>query len=338
MNENLDLVEILKDCPKGTKFYSRCLGSVEFCEITLDNYIKIIDKNGYYIRFKPNGIYELSEENAEIDLFPSKYQRDWSKWHRPFVDGDIVFVRTNVKNEFVSIYKEYRDGDCKTYFDLSLDSNRFFTGENNTVCDVDNIQVIRLATEEEKEKFFQAIKDNGYQWNAETKTLKKLVEQKFNDGDVVTTKSGLCTGIVRRHVKLVDDAYQTYIAINGESLVHDDNIFYFERLATEEEKQKLFKALEENGYKWNAETKTLEKIKKEKFDPKTLQPFDKVLTRDWEDQSWDACIYSHMKEYEYYPFTASLIKWRHCIPYNDDTKHLIGKTDEAPEFYRYWEN
>jgi hypothetical protein len=74
MNENLNLLEILKDCPKGTKFYSRCLGSVEFCEITLDNYIKRIDKNGCNINFKPNGIYQFSEESAEIDLFPSKDQ------------------------------------------------------------------------------------------------------------------------------------------------------------------------------------------------------------------------------------------------------------------------
>ena len=29
MNENLNLVEILKDCPKGTKLYSSVLGEVE---------------------------------------------------------------------------------------------------------------------------------------------------------------------------------------------------------------------------------------------------------------------------------------------------------------------
>lgn len=90
MNKNIDLTEILKDCPKGTKLYSRCLGSVEFCKITSDNYIEIIDKNGYCIRFKPNGIYQHSEEDSEIDLFPSKDHRDWSKWQRPFVDGDVV--------------------------------------------------------------------------------------------------------------------------------------------------------------------------------------------------------------------------------------------------------
>ena len=28
----------------------------------------------------------------------------------------------------------------------------------------------------------------------------------------------------------------------------------------------------------------------------------------------------------------------YCIPYNDDTKHLVGTEEEAPEYYRYWEN
>jgi hypothetical protein len=98
MNKNIDLTKLLKQCPKGTKFYSRFLGSVEFCKITSDNYIEITDKNGYCIRFTPNGIYQHSEEDAEIDLFPSKDQRDWSKWQRPFVDGDIVTNKNNGGN------------------------------------------------------------------------------------------------------------------------------------------------------------------------------------------------------------------------------------------------
>ena len=53
----------------------------------------------------------------------------------------------------------------------------------------------------------------------------------------------------------------------------------FDRLATEEEKQRLFDAIKERGYKWNAETKMLGKLIKPKFDPKTLMAFDRVLVR-----------------------------------------------------------
>ena len=79
--------------------------------------------------------------------------------------------------------------------------------------------------------------------------------------------------------------------------------------------------------------------KKEKFDPKTLQPFDKVLAKDFDGNSdWTCNLFSHydkkMDTFQCYcvgdPYTV-------CIPYNDDTKHLVGTKDEAPEFYKYWE-
>ena len=76
-------------------------------------------------------------------------------------------------------------------------------------------------------------------------------------------------------------------------------------------------------------------LKKEKFDPKTLQPFDKVLVRTT-NLCWHAVIFSHIdKATGEYKCSSSY--WEKCIPYNDDTKHLVGTTDEAPEYYRYWE-
>lgn len=82
------------------------------------------------------------------------------------------------------------------------------------------------------------------------------------------------------------------------------------------------------------------KYKKPKFDPKTLQPFDKVLVRDKGLVRWRCTFYSHLREdneTEYKYVTAYNI-YRYCIPYNDDTKHLVGTNEEAPEFYRYWED
>ena len=78
--------------------------------------------------------------------------------------------------------------------------------------------------------------------------------------------------------------------------------------------------------------------KKERFDPKTLQPFDKVLVYDIYDicEGWACSIFSHIRESEY-PYSTSSGSFKICIPYNDDTKHLIGTTDKAPEYYRYWE-
>ena len=75
--------------------------------------------------------------------------------------------------------------------------------------------------------------------------------------------------------------------------------------------------------------------KKEKFDPKILQPFDRVLVRTT-NLCWHAVIFSHIDKTTG-EFKCSSSYWEKCIPYNDDTKHLVGTTDEAPEYYRYWE-
>ena len=82
-------------------------------------------------------------------------------------------------------------------------------------------------------------------------------------------------------------------------------------------------------------------LNKERFDPKTLKAFDRVLSR-YDGGCWSANLFSHIEERdnEYCaPFSVcngSLVKF--CIPYNDDTKHLVGTTEEAPEFYKYWED
>ena len=78
--------------------------------------------------------------------------------------------------------------------------------------------------------------------------------------------------------------------------------------------------------------------KKEKFDPKTLQPFDKVLILDTYDV-WQIEIFSHIRGTDADLWYQCLGNYYSiCIPYNDDTKHLVGTTDEAPEYYRYWED
>ena len=78
--------------------------------------------------------------------------------------------------------------------------------------------------------------------------------------------------------------------------------------------------------------------KKEKFDPKTLKPFDKVLVRDELDNLWKADFYSYIKVNNIYKYRCIGDIYNYCIPYNDDTKHLIGTKEEAPEYYKYWEN
>ena len=79
------------------------------------------------------------------------------------------------------------------------------------------------------------------------------------------------------------------------------------------------------------------KVKKPKFDPETLRPFDKVLVRDTNEGRWKCAFYSHTRENKEYKYMTMHLGYKRCIPYNNDTEHLIGTTEEAPEYYRYWE-
>lgn len=246
MNKSIDLTKILKDCPKGTKLYSTILGEVELYKIEEDEDYPIVIETITDQRFRlaQDGRHS-SIFDGECTLFPSKNQRDWSKFVPPY---------------------------------------------------------------------------------------------KFKDGDIVATSSGLHIFILER----VENGGKGYCYI-GYDLEYNEFFrageWYFSRLATEEERRKFFDALKENGYKWNAKTKTLGKLIPNRFDPKTLKPFDKVLVRNCNVESWRSQIFSHILEGGVqYPYLCINNPYKYCIPYNNDTKHLVGTTEEAPEYYRYWED
>ena len=89
---------------------------------------------------------------------------------------------------------------------------------------------------------------------------------------------------------------------------------------------------------WSKFERFWDKPTVEKFDLKTLQPFDRVLVRDTDYFEWTACLFSHISSNEY----AGLAMcdgafWKQVIPYNDETKHLLGTNEDCPEYYKCWE-
>ena len=165
MNEKIDLTQILKDCPNGTKLYSTIYGNVKFVRINIYSpYPIIIENAGGVFSVTKRGMHIIDyEDNAECTLFPSKDQRDWSKFTAPW-------------------------------------------------------------------------------------------------------------------------------------------------------------------------------YKKERFDPKTLKPFDKVLVRDSCNDTWCCGFFSHIAIFDdVYRYCTEMKLYEKCIPYNNDTKYLLGTIGEAPEYYRYWQ-
>lgn len=259
MNENLNLVEILKDCPKGMELDCTMFDNATFDGIIENRLypIKVDAGDGITMMLTKYGQY-TDDDFAKCIIFP-KGETTWEGFVPPceFKDGDILSYQCGtLQNRTIYIYRYHKRFNTSYYVALSGDDNEF-----------------RI--------------DNTGKW-----------------------------------------------ALNG----YNDTA----RFATEEEKQKLFKAIKDNGYKWNAETKTLDKLVKSKFDPKTLMAFDKVLVRLRKDCIWHATFFSHYdKEVKWgcYPFvTTGSRSYSECIPYNDETKHLLGTSDEAPDYYRYWED
>ena len=75
-----------------------------------------------------------------------------------------------------------------------------------------------------------------------------------------------------------------------------------------------------------------------KFDPKSLQPFDKVLVRNLNKDYWNPDFFSMWNtDTNNYRFISRRL-YNQIIPYNDETKHLAGTTNDCPEFYKWWEN
>ena len=77
-----------------------------------------------------------------------------------------------------------------------------------------------------------------------------------------------------------------------------------------------------------------DKPKVEKFDPKTFQPFDKILARDYQDELWSIELFLHK--------TGNIVRglchnWCYAIPFNENTKHLIDTREDCPDYYKWWE-
>lgn len=299
MNENIDLTKILKDCPRGTKLYSLILGEVELYKIEEDEDYPIVIETITDQRFRlaQDGRY-FSDFDGECTLFPSKDQRDWERFVSPckFRDGDIVATSSGL-HVFILKRKEVREiGYCYIGYNF----------KNNTLFPAAKWSFSRLATEEEKKKLFDAIKLNGYKWNAETKTLEKLVKPKFKVGDKIVNISRKYMGVSGTQAVISEITDNKYIFTDSSyiSISNQDS--------------------------W--------KLVLDRFDPKTLKPFDRILARNGHSENWNCDIFSNIYENEPYKYNTISNYWKYCIPYNKDTKHLVGTNEEAPEFYRYWED
>lgn len=292
--ENLDLREILKDVPKGTKLYSPLFGECYLDDV--NSRIELLDSKNNKVWLYYNGKYNQTYD-GECMLFPSKENRDWNTFC-PFKDGDILYVKTP-NTEFIFIYKDNDQYNINDYVAYSKSGKLYLKPSYSCgLCNKRNILNIRLATEEEKEKLFDKLQEEGYFWNGETKSLEKY---KFEVGHCITT-----TG-EHKHV-ITQIKHNKYIVTTDDKYLKDE----------------ILCAYQENF-----------NFYQEKFDITTLKPFDRVLIRLDDECRWGIDYFERYVPKEDNPFYCMSTAWKQCIPY-EGNEHLIGTTNDCNEYYKTW--
>jgi hypothetical protein len=241
--EKINIAEILKDCPQGMELDCTMWDNLYFDRVEDDLIHCYYELDGYRntTMFLKDGCY-TAHKLSKCVIFP-KGKTTWEGFHRPFKDGDIL---TTNDGACVAIVKK-NGGKC---YCCCYTQVTYFVTDYIGWFD-------RFATEEEKAKLFKAIKDNGYRWNPETKTLEKLIEPIFEVGNKIE-KCGY-----RFTIAEVKDDY--YLTKCGNKIPIDNQDDF--------------------------------SLVPNKFDISTLIPFEsRVLVRDVSCYEWEADIFGRYSD------------------------------------------
>ena len=312
MEEKINIAAILKDKQNGLRLYSPIFGDCTFCYVREDtNDICVKKQNGVIEYFNSEGLYFAF---GEVMLFPSKSMRDWEKfsWKR----GDVLISDCG----FVCIFKEWASDDYTRF------NGCYFDGMPNAptakYSKLDNNTAYGYVREIEKKL--------GGILNLKTLEIEKT-QPEFKDGDIVTIINGCEQRCILIFRNIIGDSLNRYCILTkrglfteGYSLIDKEDSLLF---ATEEEKNKLFSALEKEGKAWDSEKKQIVDLK-----PKVdeLKPFDKVLVRDGKDEIWEpAFFFRNLSQFNGYNYQTLGGEWRvYCVPYIGN-ESLLGTTKDV---------
>lgn len=351
--KKINIAELLKDCPKGMELDCTIYDDVTFNRLQGNEYI-IINRgyNGGEVHLTKFGqIYNSND--AKCVIFP-KDKTTWEGFYRPFKDGDILTTTAGS----IFIYKKTDAYNlCAAY--VALDIRKGFLPTYNSYPE----ECSRLATEEEKAKLFQAIKDNGYHWNDETKTFKRLFP--YNIGTKVWVKSDkehkyIHTIVGISHNSCGNLEYEVKEDKTGVIVHYPKDLLI--PITTKEPKFKVGDRVKHisayvSGIVVKVDNKgycidypkgeglcyisfELEKdyeLAPNKFDINTLKPFDKVLVR-MDNGFWRIGFFEKIeKKDKRHPLVCMTYnRYSQCIPYKGN-EHLLGTTDNCDDFYKTWE-
>lgn len=163
MENKINVAEILRDCPKGTKLYSPVCGACTFLRVEDSAFYPVMVKrvSDATIRedFTKDGRYAEGVEDGECVLFPSAEMRDWDKF---FKRGDVVY---NPNSGMLAIFEGWVNNDY-TEFNTTLNYYNDHTFGEEEVCATD---CFVKATDKQRVVFIEAAeKHYGGKYNPET--------------------------------------------------------------------------------------------------------------------------------------------------------------------------
>jgi hypothetical protein len=303
MKNKINIAELLKDCPSGLE-----LDCTMYEDVHLD-YVDELNNIRCYIQQKFNKTSVVfnqdgtpnSHTKSKCVIFP-KGETTWEGFQKPFEDGDIVAYGGDLFTDHLQIFifKDKKENNTLSDCYLMLDVDR-----DELYLDDGMYYVTRFATEEEKQKLFDAIKDNGYKWNPETKTLEILIKPKFKVGDRIIKRDSIVNSWI---VSSVNSEYYGLKLPNGYECIG------------------VISIAEQDEYE----------LVPTKFDITTLKPFkSEVLVRNYKSDYWKPAIFGFTekdKNDPSYVVVGGNFYYK-CIPY-EGNEHLLGTTDDCDDYYK----
>lgn len=322
MTEKIDIAEILKDKPANTKLYSPLFGEVYFSHVGGGN-IAVEHHGGISLFFSSGRFFDYDE--SEPLLFPSKEMRDWRKF--AWKKGDVL-VSNDGKIEV--IFEKFGSDTYQSFIGKhhldSLDENLYYQDGGAYPTASFNIE-----TEDAAQTYIKTIEEklDGI-LNLESLEIENA-HPEYKDGDIVYMGNAWneYIGIIKNRTS--GNQIETYAHCHKDSkeeavlgLWLNKNDSDELRLATNSEKQQLFDALAEEGKAWDSDKKQIvDLLKKCEF-----KVFEKVLVRESKTDEWTPNFFFkiHRDDERYVMVCGDM--YNYCIPYNEETSHLLGTTDE----------
>lgn len=329
MEAKINIAEILKDKPNGTKLYADAFGELSFDGVVSNKDEIIFTKNKVNTSwcFYNDGKYSKYGESI---LVPSKEMRNWSKF--AWKKGDILVgcAKKIIFDRFTDDTYSYFEGKYCLEQDPYSDYETYRGEDKGLLTKYFHIPEQCIA-----QSYIKNIEERlGGKLNMETLEIEKA-QPEFKDGDILSNPS---TALPKNHIfifskfnKYKDFEHHVALTASGDITIptshgawcrKDSGVKY----ATEEEKRQLFEALAKKNKAWDAEKKAIVDLKTKV----ELKPFDKVLVRDRKNYHWEVDLFGFKTEGPNIVYHCVGGCWKFCIPYIGN-ESLLGTIKDAEE-------